>query len=119
MKRMILVAMSVDTDVDDRDLAAGVKARLDEFYPTDDGFPLVPEDVTVAVAGHLAYVTLLQAAHVGLDGATDAGVDPERADAAAAMLDGIDPWSEPEVPGDIPPTSPDYPATPGQEARHA
>lgn len=93
MIRTMLVALEVDDrshpnadniDVDltvarmavptDEDLADGLRARLDEFYPTDDQFPFVPRAVRVAVVGEQAAEALLQAAMVGLDSAEDAGV---------------------------------------------
>lgn len=59
MKRIILTAITVDSDASDADLVAGIEARLGEFYPTDDGYPLVPADVRVSVT------TPEVAAHIG------------------------------------------------------
>lgn len=96
MQRTILVALTVDDNLDgslvvDEDLADGIRARLDEFYPTTDAFPMVPESVTVTVADPGAYDALLSAASVGLDGADEdsAGVSAADLDAAFDMLSSL------------------------------
>lgn len=85
MKRTILVAFDVDdvapdmptepalaaeVAVSDADLEAGVRARLDEFYP-EDGIAYPIENVRVAVSDPDAVRTLLASADVGLEGAGD------------------------------------------------
>lgn len=70
--RTILIALDVDTDVPEDDLLEGMRARLSEFYPTDDGMPMVPENVHLSVSAPDALDMLLAAATVGLEGYEDA-----------------------------------------------
>lgn len=79
---LTVARMAVATD---EDIADGVRARLDEFYPTDDGYPFVPAGVRVAVADPDAVGCVLAAAEVGLDGA-DMMFDADTVTAAEDVL---------------------------------
>lgn len=90
--RSIIVIVDIEDDGDvhvpmpsDRDLAEGIVARLDEFYPTDE-VTAVPSNHRVAVASPEAVTTLLGAAGVGLDGAPDEEEYADEAWAAAQAL---------------------------------
>lgn len=84
--RIVLLAVRLDdaqhpnadnTDVDltvarmavptDDDLIAGLRARLSEFYPTDDGHPFVPAHVAATVVDPPVFRHLASALEVGLD----------------------------------------------------
>lgn len=80
MKRSIVVVLDVDdiahdgNPISDPDLAAGVRARLDEFYPTDVDV-LTTENVRVSVMNPDAVTVFLDATDVGLEGAQDNGAN--------------------------------------------
>jgi hypothetical protein len=109
--RTVLVAFDVDShahpnadnpDVDltvaqravasDEDIAEGVRARLAEFYPTDDGFPFEPDRVRVAVTTPPAFAALVAAAGVGLDGADEdsTGLAADVLDEAALAVESLE-----------------------------
>lgn len=90
--RSIIVIVDIEDDGDvhvpmpsDRDLAEGIVARLDEFYPTEE-VTAVPSNHRVAVADPNAVVTLLGATGVGLDGAPEDDAYADEAWAAAQAL---------------------------------
>jgi hypothetical protein len=95
--RIVLVALAVDTPVTDDDLRAAVEARLDEVYPTDDGYPLVPDAVRSAALSVRAASALAMSAEVGLDGAPDTGLfAPVELDAAWAARNDLASLYDPE-----------------------
>lgn len=89
-RRVMVVAFDVDDApngpehaVNETDLIDGIKARLDEFYPSDDLQPFVPADVRAVVLDPAAWSAWTAATIVGLDGAEDAsGFDGPTLDAA-------------------------------------
>lgn len=90
MKRTLIITMTVDTaplgpehEASDADLAEGIAARLDEFYPTDDGYPFVPEDLRVAVTEPEVALHLRDALEVGL------GNEDEIGDRALTVVDAL------------------------------
>lgn len=68
------------------DLAATMRARLDEVYP-GNGLDVVPERVHVAVGTPQAVQALLDAARVGLDGDLPDDVPGDEAFALLTALD--------------------------------
>lgn len=101
--RTVLVRFDVDEAprgpehaVSDEDIADALRARLDEFYPSDDLMPHVPVDVRVAVLDPAAAVALLMAASVGIDGADEdtTGFDAATLDAAFDGLNALSPERE-------------------------
>lgn len=89
--RTLLIAIDIEDPAgtpatpSDKDLAEGVVARLDEFYPTDE-VTAVPANHRVAVMSPDAMVTLLGALGVGLDGAPEDDAFADEAWSAAQAL---------------------------------
>lgn len=76
---VILAAIVVpdDSTLTNEDYVDGLRARMEEFYPSSDGDVLTPIRVDAVVLADSAYDTFLRGADVGLDGAPDdlPGVD--------------------------------------------
>ena len=106
--RIVLLAVRLDdaqhpnadnTDVDltvarmavpsAEDLIDGLRARLSEFYPTDDGYPFQPASIAAAVMDPPVFRHLASALEVGLD-----SDDPLEREALAAADDVF--WAESE-----------------------
>lgn len=72
------------------DVVASLKARLDEVYIGPDNYPVVPQDVRVAVGTSEACDYLLDAARVGLDGDSPNALAADEAFTLLTALDGSD-----------------------------
>jgi hypothetical protein len=94
--RLVLVAIRIDDTqgsptagpftTTDADLVAAVRARLDEVYPTDDGYPFVPTSVSATAVDLRVARHMLSAVAVGTDGSPLPELDETTLAAAARVL---------------------------------